>query len=82
MEIRGIVVGDEFTHYKKEAPYKVVGFSQEEKDCSINVLYVEADDSLMSKSRIQIPWSRPIGNFLENVEVDGKLVKRFERKEK
>lgn len=64
-----VAVGARYMHYK-QLSYKVLAIALREEDNEPCVVYqAEYDDSLT--------WIRPVGNWLEEVEVEGKKVKRF-----
>jgi hypothetical protein len=64
-----VVVGARYMHYKKLS-YKVVAIALREEDNEPCIVYqAEYGDNLT--------WLRPVANWIEDVEVDGKAVKRF-----
>ncbi|HEV7453883.1 MAG TPA: DUF1653 domain-containing protein [Candidatus Saccharimonadales bacterium] len=64
-----ITVGARYMHYK-QLSYKVTALALREEDNVPCVVYqAEYDDKLT--------WIRPVSSWLEDVEVDGKTVKRF-----
>ena len=66
VELMNSLHGRHFKHRGRETVYKVTGFSRDEKDNVINVLYQQENRSF------DLPWSRPIHKFLDG---------RFERLE-
>lgn len=82
MTIRGITVGDIYTHFKHKTKYIVVGFSKStDENCSICVLYVEYSNYELYTNKKIIPWSRNIIEFNGFKEIEGKMVKRFVKDE-
>lgn len=66
---RQVVVGAHYMHYK-QLTYKVIVLALREEDNEPCVIYqAEYGDRLT--------WIRPVANWIEDVEVDGKTVKRF-----
>ena len=64
-----VVVGARYMHYK-QLSYKVLAIALREEDNEPCVIYqAEYGDKLT--------WIRPVKNWLEEVEVDGKKVRRF-----
>lgn len=61
-----------YKHYKG-GMYKVLGVAKSSEDYSDVVVYEALYDNPMSKL-----WVRPLEDFLSEVEVEGKKVKRFE----
>ena len=61
-----------YKHYKGGV-YKVLGVAKSSEDYSDLVVYEALYDNPMSKL-----WVRPLEDFLSEVEVEGKKVKRFE----
>lgn len=61
-----------YKHYKGGV-YKVLGVAKSSEDYSDLVVYEALYDNSMSKL-----WVRPLEDFLAEVEVEGKKVKRFE----
>jgi hypothetical protein len=60
-----------YQHYKNGNRYEVVGFATHSETLEVMVIY-----KAMYGERTQ--WVRPLGMFISDVEVDGKIVKRFE----
>jgi len=56
-----------YKHYKGKM-YEVIGIANHSEDLSKLVIY-KHDGEL---------WARPLKMFLENVEIDGKSIPRFE----
>lgn len=82
MEIRGIKDGERYIHFKRKTDYTVVGFSKAtDEEGTLNVLYVETEKLFDYIAGEVLPWSRDITEFAGTKEVDGKLVKRFEKVE-
>lgn len=66
-----VIIGARYMHYK-QLSYKVLALVLREEDNEPCVVYqAEYGD--------RITFSRPIASWLEDVEVDGKKVKRFEK---
>ncbi len=64
-----VSVGARYLHYK-QLSYKVIGIALREEDMEPCVIYqAEYDDKLT--------WIRPVSSWLEEIEVDGKKLKRF-----
>ena len=61
-----------YKHYKGH-PYKVIGTAKHSETLEDMVVYEAQYDNDMGKL-----WIRPLAMFIEDVEVDGKMVKRFE----
>jgi hypothetical protein len=68
-----IFKGDIFKHYKGNL-YKVICVSCDSEDLSWYVVYETLYDN-----KVSTIWHRPLDMFLGFLEVDGKLVKRFEK---
>jgi hypothetical protein len=60
-----------YLHYKNKK-YKVLGIAKHSETLDDLVIYEALYDNPESKL-----WVRPLNNFLEDVEIDGKLVPRF-----
>lgn len=70
-----VTPGDLYYHYKdKNSPYKILQLCIIEATEEIGVLYQALADTAGKTT-----WLRPISNFLEEVEVDGKKIKRFSK---
>lgn len=68
-----VTVGARYLHYK-QLSYKVLALALREKDNEPCVIYqAEYGDN--------ITWIRPVSSWIEEVEVDGKKVKRFTKAE-
>jgi len=64
-----VTVGARYMHYK-QLSYKVIALALREEDNEPCVIYqAEYGDKLT--------WIRPVANWVEEVEVDGKQMKRF-----
>ncbi|MBP9772142.1 MAG: DUF1653 domain-containing protein [Candidatus Pacebacteria bacterium] len=61
-----------YKHYKGNF-YKVLGVAKHSETLEDLVVYEALYDNELSKL-----WVRPLAMFLEEVAVDGKMVKRFE----
>ncbi|MBI1833431.1 MAG: DUF1653 domain-containing protein [Candidatus Andersenbacteria bacterium] len=61
--------GDRFTHYKKGGTYEIVTLAVQEDTLEPLVVYRNLDKDSM--------WVRTYTNFTEEVEHQGKNVKRF-----
>jgi hypothetical protein len=59
-------------HYKNK-DYRIIAISLHTEDLTWYVVYEALYDNDMSKI-----WHRPLNMFLENVEVDGIVVPRFQ----
>lgn len=64
--------GQYWRHYRG-AVYQIVGWGLREEDCAPVVAY-----SHVGEMRV---WYRPLANWLEMVEVDGRQIQRFSRVE-
>ena len=68
-----VVIGSRYMHYK-QLSYKVLAVALREEDNEPCVIYqAEYGDNLT--------WIRPVANWNEDVEVDGKSMKRFTKLE-
>jgi hypothetical protein len=68
---RQVTVGGRYLHYK-QLSYKVVTLALREENNEPCVIYqAEYGDKLI--------WIRPVSNWLEEIELDGKRVKRFKK---
>ena len=66
---RRVTVGARYMHYK-QLSYKVLALALREEDNEPCVVYrAEYGD--------KVTWIRPVSSWVEDVEVDGKKVKRF-----
>ena len=63
-----------YRHYKGNL-YRVMGVGRHSETLEEFVVYIALYDGEFGKNSI---WIRPLGMFLENVEVDGKKMPRFE----
>lgn len=64
-----VTVGARYTHYK-QLSYKVLALALREEDNEPCVVYqAEYGDG--------VTWIRPVSSWIEEVEVNGKKVKRF-----
>jgi hypothetical protein len=64
-----VIVGARYMHYK-QLNYKVLALALREEDNEPCVIYqAEYDDN--------VTWIRPVSAWIEEVELDGKKVKRF-----
>ena len=64
-----VVIGGKYEHYKGE-PYRVLAIAKHSETLEEMVVYQQ----LYGEEGV---WVRPMGMFLENVEVEGKTVPRF-----
>ena len=71
MIVKEVSAGHVWQHYKG-GQYIVTGLSLNEEDLTWNVLYEP-----YGLPDTEVPWSRPLGNWLSMVDMDGKLVPRF-----
>ncbi len=66
---RQVSVGARYMHYK-QLSYKVVALALREEDNEPCVVYqAEYGD--------EVTWIRPVANWVEEVELNGKKIKRF-----
>ena len=63
-----------YRHYKGNL-YRVMGVGRHSETLEEFVVYIALYDGEVGKNSI---WSRPLSMFLEDVEVDGKKMPRFE----
>ncbi|MFA9289360.1 MAG: DUF1653 domain-containing protein [Weeksellaceae bacterium] len=61
-----------YQHYKNKQFYKVIGVAKHSETLEDLVVYEALYDNLRSKL-----WVRPLAMFIEDVEVDGVYVPRF-----
>jgi hypothetical protein len=64
-----VTVGARYMHYK-QLSYKVVGLALREEDNEPCVVY-------QAEYGEHVTWIRPVASWLEDVEVDGRMMKRF-----
>jgi hypothetical protein len=69
-----IVIGGTYRHYKKGTLYKVLAVGLHCETLEEMVVYEALYDNPTSKV-----WIRPAAMFEEEVEVEGKKVRRFEK---
>lgn len=62
-----------YKHFKKGDMVKVIGIAKHSETLEDLVVYDHLGNNELSDL-----WVRPLAMFLEDVEVDGKMVKRFE----
>lgn len=62
-----------YKHYKKGDIVKILGVAKHSETLEDLVVYDHLGTNELSDL-----WVRPLAMFLEDVEVDGKMVKRFE----
>lgn len=62
-----------YKHYKKGDMMKVLGIAKHSETLEDMVVYDHLGTNELSDL-----WVRPLAMFLEDVEVDGKMVRRFE----
>lgn len=67
--------GQIWRHYKNK-DYRIIAVSCNTEDLTWHVVYEALYDNPVSKI-----WHRPLEMFLEDVEIDGKMVQRFKRVE-
>lgn len=60
-----------YQHYKG-GKYQIIGLAKHSETFEDMVVYEALYDNKLSKI-----WVRPLASFLEEVEVDGKIVPRF-----
>ena len=65
--------GQIWRHYKNK-DYRIIAVSCNTEDLTWYVVYEALYDNEVSKI-----WHRPLDMFLENIEIDGKVVPRFKR---
>ena len=68
--MKNIEVGGMYKHFKGNK-YQVVGIAKDSETLEDVVVY----KALYGEEEL---WVRPLSNFLEEIEVEGKKVKRFE----
>jgi hypothetical protein len=64
-----VAVGARYMHYK-QLSYKVIGLVLREEDNEPCVIY-------QAEYGARITWIRPVASWTEDVDVNGKTVKRF-----
>ena len=64
-----IVIGGKYEHYKGK-PYRVLAVAKHSETLEEMVVYQQ----LYEEKGV---WVRPLGMFLETVEVEGKIIPRF-----
>lgn len=64
-----VVIGGKYEHYKGK-PYRVLAIARHSETLEEMVVYQQQYGE-------EGVWVRPLGMFLETVEVDGKTVPRF-----
>lgn len=64
-----VIVSARYMHYK-QLSYKVIAVALREEDNEPCVIY-------QAEYGYKLTWIRPVANWLEDVEVDGKPTKRF-----
>ena len=64
-----IVIGGKYEHYKGK-PYRVLAVAKHSETLEEMVVYQQ----LYGEKGV---WVRPLGMFLETVEVEGKIISRF-----
>ena len=70
-----IIIGGIYKHYKsKTNTYKIIGIAKNSLDLSDMVVYEAQYENTLAKL-----WARPVADFLGEVLIDGKKVKRFEK---
>ncbi|QQR77852.1 MAG: DUF1653 domain-containing protein [Candidatus Moraniibacteriota bacterium] len=62
-----------YRHYKNNKEYEVIGVAKHSETLENMVVY-----RALYGSEISSLWVRPLAMFLEEVEVNGKMVPRFE----
>lgn len=70
MEVK---VGDIYKHSKKGGLYKIIAIAKHSETLEDMVIYEAQYENPLAKI-----WARPIDNFTERIELEGKKVKRFE----
>ncbi|MDR0462656.1 MAG: DUF1653 domain-containing protein [Pseudomonadales bacterium] len=70
--MKEIKIGGIYQHFKNKHFYKVICVAKDCDDLEDLVIYESQYADALSKF-----WVRPLGNFLEQVEVGGQLVDRF-----
>lgn len=68
--MKELKIGGEYKHFKGNK-YQVIGVAKDSDTLTDLVVY----KALYGEGEL---WVRPVSNFLEEVEVDGKKFKRFE----
>lgn len=69
----GVVSGEIWRHYKGN-DYRIIAVSCHTEDLSWYVVYEALYENSVSKI-----WHRPLNIFLESLEVNGEIVKRFNK---
>jgi hypothetical protein len=69
-----IKVGDIYKHSKKGGLYKIIAIAKHSESLEDLVIYEAQYENPISKI-----WARPLSMFLDEVEVEGKKVRRFEK---
>lgn len=69
----GVVPGEIWRHYKGN-DYRIIAVSCHTEDLSWYVVYEALYENSVSKI-----WHRPLNMFLESLEVNGEIVKRFNK---
>ena len=64
-----VVIGGKYEHYKGK-PYRVLAVAKHSETLEEMVVYQQ----LYGEESV---WVRPLGMFLETVEVDGEIIPRF-----
>ncbi|OIO18857.1 MAG: DUF1653 domain-containing protein [Candidatus Magasanikbacteria bacterium CG_4_9_14_0_2_um_filter_41_10] len=75
-----IVIGGIYKHYRRGGEYEVIGFARHSETLEELVVYKPLYDSPEFPEGTL--WVRPREMFLEDVEVDGEMVKRFQYQER
>ncbi len=70
MEIK---VGNIYKHSKKGGLYKIIVIAKHSETLEDMVIYEAQYENPLAKI-----WARPLNMFLDEVEIDGNKVKRFE----
>jgi len=66
------IIPGKYQHYRTKNFYRVIGVAKHSETLEDLVIYECLYDNPTSKI-----WVRPVEMFLEEVEIDGKLVPRF-----
>ena len=69
-----VVIGGKYEHYKGK-PYRVLAVAKHSETLEEMVVYQQ----LYGEEGV---WVRPLGMFLETVEVEGKIIPRFDQGKK
>lgn len=69
-----VEIGATYKHSKKGGLYKVIAIAKHSETLEDLVIYEALYENTLAKI-----WARPISNFIEEVEIGGKMKNRFEK---